>query len=644
MRNWLKTLVLIFLTGMTSISFAQFGEEFDSFIKKYPDENEITYYDESEVVFKMEKDSIIVTNNHHTERWIISDKVLVSAKRSIPYSGFNELIEIQAHSLIPNNGKYKKVKVKEFTHKDDLDNSIFYDDYKSANFRFPSVSQGVKTIIDYKYKINNMRHVYQYYFNNYSPIEKGVFKVQFPKGVRIKYKMFNCDSTDIQFTKEEKKGTNYYTWTVNEPKKMKYESGGLDPKYRIPHIILYLEGYDKSNGTTEIYSDVKRLYNWYYKLAQPVNDTIQLDKNLVTVTDSLTKGLTNDLDKMKAIYYWVQTNINYVAFENGMEGFVPRSAANVCNSKYGDCKGMASIIFGMAKIAKLKAYYTWIGTNSIPYTYRELPTLAVDNHMIATYIDKDSNYYFMDATSDFIKFGTPSSFIQGKEALIGVNKDRFIIHEVPYQESSKNLIKDSVSIAIEDNKVIGTGYIEISGYYKNSLTRTLQDLNEKDKKIALTSYLEKGSNKFQLSSFELINRNKRDLPLIIKYEFELDNYVTKLEDELYVNLYLEKALNYSKIEKDREEALSYTFKNKREFAVTLKIPDGHELTYQPKDLISQHEGFSFQCDYKQNSKQIDLHYVIIKDMHLLEKNRFKEWNKMIDMVRKSYGESIILKK
>src|SRR5690606_41037728 len=96
-------------------------------------------------------------------------------------------------------------------------------------------------------------------------------------------------------------------------------------------------------------------------------------------------------------------------------GFIPREADKVFERKFGDCKDMTSIITEMAKYVNVpNVNFTWIGTRELPYTYQQLPTPAVDNHMIATYI-KDGKKIYLDATDANVPFGMPSGFIQGKE-------------------------------------------------------------------------------------------------------------------------------------------------------------------------------------------------------------------------------------
>ncbi len=46
-------------------------------------------------------------------------------------------------------------------------------------------------------------------------------------------------------------------------------------------------------------------------------------EKLKATLSKITAGITNDQDKIKAIYYWVQDKIRYIAYEDGYSGLYP---------------------------------------------------------------------------------------------------------------------------------------------------------------------------------------------------------------------------------------------------------------------------------------------------------------------------------
>ena len=67
-------------------------------------------------------------------------------------------------------------------------------------------------------------------------------------------------------------------------------------------------------------------------------------------------GARTEPEKVARIYYWVQDHVRYIAFENGLRGFIPHDAGRVYASRYGDCKDMANLLHEMLRMAGVKSY------------------------------------------------------------------------------------------------------------------------------------------------------------------------------------------------------------------------------------------------------------------------------------------------
>jgi len=312
--------------------------------------------------------------------------------------------------------------------------------------------------------------------------------------------------------------------------KYKYEFEEDSPNYKntLPHIIPIITSYKVNGKTQTVLGEVSDLYNWYYSLVKNVNRDAP-SKELVSLVNKLTLNKKNDLEKVKAMYYWTQKNIKYIAFEYALGGFIPRESNDVFRKKYGDCKDNSSILFKMLEIAGIKGNLTWIGTRSIPYTYKEVPTPIVDNHMILSYENKGKTY-FLDATGRYVKFGMPTSFIQGKEALVSYGST-FKIKKVPVIQSKENAIIDTTFIKLVDNNVLGRSKTTISGYPKSDYFHDLEDVNTHTKlKDFYNKKLIKGNNKFLISDIKETNEYNYDADFFVNYSL----YDCSLNDPCYL--------------------------------------------------------------------------------------------------------------
>ena len=60
-------------------------------------------------------------------------------------------------------------------------------------------------------------------------------------------------------------------------------------------------------------------------------------------------------------------NDNIPGPEYGIGGFKPDKAISVLENKYGDCKGMTSLLVVLLNQLEIDAHYCWITTNKHPY-------------------------------------------------------------------------------------------------------------------------------------------------------------------------------------------------------------------------------------------------------------------------------------
>lgn len=623
--------------------FGQQSEEFKRFKNLYPNANSVTVNKETKITIKLNDENISVTQEFIEEDLYLDEGASRNSKRSLHFSSFFELENVEASSLIFSDGKYKEIEVKEFTEKDELDQS-FYDDSKSLNFIFPNLQKGAKSRLKYSENVKNPRFLSPFYFADFSPIVSNKVTIITDKNVNLEFKKFNTDNLDIKFTTQEKRNNIIYTWELKNIDKFKYESNTPTYKKIFPHVVPIITSYKTKNNTIALANKVDDLYKWYYSLVKNINKDAP-DEALVTVVNEITANTSNDFEKVKAIYYWAQKNIKYIAFEYALGGFVPRQANDVFKKKYGDCKDNSSILYQMLDIAGIQGDLTWIGTRKIPYSYAEVPTPIVDNHMILSYTDKQDNTYFLDATSRFIPIEYPTPFIQGKEALISKGETGFVIKKVPVVPAKKNAVIDTTFVKLNGENIVGTSKIEISGYRKLDCFNILEYATTEQKiKTFYIKQFQKGNNKFIVDDYTETNKFDYDKNLIINYTFNINGYAKKLGNEIYINLNLNKELAPYKMDDDRENEIEYEYKNHFSYTTTFNIPEGYSVDYIPENISISHTLVSSDISYKKNAKTITYSHAATLNFINLNLDEQKELNTIIKKINKAYKEVIVLKK
>lgn len=640
--NWLissnKKAIIALLIGLNSIGiYAQFTLQ--DYKKEFPDFNEVVLLDYQGYDIFIENKKLKIIQNTSFESMILSENGIHNNQESFTYSELVKLLEYDAYSVINLNGKEKKIKVTQATEKNSRSSSVFFDDIKERQLIFPNLEAGAKKVYNYTREFVDPFLLHKYMFIGGFPIKNAKFEVKTDKNVTIGFKIFNDPNNLIEFKKTEIKGKIVYTWLLKNVKAHKSVSNSPGLLHSAPHIDIYVKDYTIDNKKTLVLDDVSLLHKYYQGFVTNLNKKECVD--LKNITEDITKDKTSEEEKIKSIFYWVKDNIKYIAFENGYEGFIPRDANLVFERKFGDCKDMANIIVSMAHYANVKnVNLCWIGTREIPYSYSELATPAVDNHMIAAY-KKENEYIFLDATDKETRFGLPTSFIQGKEALINNGKD-FLIVKVPIIQAEKNLIDDNVKLQINNGKLIGKGKLEFNGFNRSNTLMQLGDASGKTRFELIKSLVLKGNNKFNLNSFQEENINNRDLPYQINYDFELDNYLVKVEKDLYINPFLYKPFEKNPIQKDRVIGYDFEIMSLFNSEYEFEIPNNYKIKYIPKNFSLDNELVKLTTVFSEENDKILVKHTFEVKKIVIEPQDFQLWDESIKKMKSNYNETLIL--
>lgn len=605
----------------------------------YPNFNELVLNDTQNYDISIADKKIKIIQDNHYEAMILSENGIQNNTESFSYSELIKLKEYNAYTVINDNGKERKIKVTQTAEKQAQESAIFYNDVKERQLTFPNLEAGAKKVYNYQTEFTDPYLLHKFIFGGNAPILNSSLEIKTDKEITIGYKIFNDPNNNIAFSKTEKKGKWIYKWTLKDVKPVKFEENSPGYLYVIPHINIFIKNYTVDSKVVEVLGDENKLFQYYKGFVKNLNQDENAD--LKDLSLALTKNQTNDVDKIKSIFYWVKDNIKYIAFENGYEGFIPREASFVFQRKFGDCKDMANIISGMAKYANIKnVTIAWIGTRSIPYSYSELPTPSVDNHMIAVFKNGEE-YLFLDATDKETRYGIPTAFIQGKEAMFNDNGNYKII-PVPIVPPEKNEIKEVVKLSIDKTKLVGSGTLELIGYNRSHILSKIGDASNKTRFEMIKSIVLKGNNKFNLKEYTEENREDRDKPYKINFNFDLDNYIVKVDKEIYLNLFLDKIYEKMTIEKDRVSKFEFEFLTFFNTQYELEIPQNYSVKYLPKNFSLDNDVLKADFIYEIKNNKLQLNIQLKPKKLMLDTTDFELWNETIKKLKSNYTETLIL--
>lgn len=620
--------MLIFIAISFNAISQKNKEKIASLRNSFKDDKVVATLMQTAYTFAIQRDELVV--NEEEEISMISLEPNISGSREIYYHDNKEIISAK---FVSGNTSTSSKSCGNYEVE-----SVFYSDAKVCTYPFKFAYAGDEIIFKSTTRYNDPRYFTRVLFNDELGVKQRTIIFNVPLDANVEFVEKNFSGFNIKKATSESGKYKVVTYTVEDLKTSKNEENSLGILYYYPHIVVVTNDFAGKTGRKKIIGSTDDLYRWYAGIVKQVNNDPGALKAEVT---RLTASAKTAEEKIKNIYYWVQDNIKYIAFEDGISGFRPEAAQTVLHNRYGDCKGMANLTKEMLKVAGFDARLTWIGTNRIPYTY-ELPSLAVDNHMICTVIFGEKQY-ILDPTEKFVALGKHGERIQGKEMLIE-NGEQFIVRKVPVADAEQNLIVRKEELQLEGDVLKGKGHISIEGEaLKNILYISTNVQQDNKKKLFDNLVVSNFSNTDQVSVVNTPEVN-RDKALELEYTYGLGNKVTSFDKDIYVEIDWTKSFKNFTIDADRISDYYFNRKIKNRTIKNLKIPAGYRISHLPASIKKVHNDFAFQLSFEQKGGVIIYTNEITVKQGLIKKSDFEAWNTIIKELTESYDDQIVLTK
>lgn len=590
--------------------------------------------------FKLFSDNLQQLYHIDTKNHSISERQL---SYSLP---FFEIKSLEANAWIPGkDGKLAKQSVNEFVDEGELsDDGIFYDDTRYKKFRFTSLQPGSITEVKFRYVYYDPSYLGGFYFQWGSPHNRVKYTVRVGKNVKIGYRFFG-DSSNIKHSITQDGSFVIHTWEAENLPGMKTYEDAVDERYYEPHLFVYIDSYNGKNGWEPLFGNTARLYKHDYKYISKLNQG-EVDPKLKLVADSI-KSVSKNADEIaKGVYSWIQQNMKYIAFENGMGGQIPREANDVFIKRYGDCKDFACLITYMMKLADVKSYMCWIGSRSLPYTYEQLPLGYASNHMIAAY-HNGQKWLFLDGTSKHTEFGVPSGFTQGKDGLIAISADSFVVERVPIMHPDYNYSFDSSYITLLPNGSMDVNVsVDLYGYNRSNFVEALYYAGTRNAEERAKGWLKMGNNKCEVKTIKVGNYDNNALPVNLSGKLNIPDYAKIIDQDLYVNLNLRKPYIDDRIDTSggRIAPKEFEYLWTAEYVYYFEIPEGYVVKKMPSNWTYKDDMFSANLVYTQENNRIVVRQKNTCNTIIIEQKDFKRWNQLIDQILKTYKDNLVLSK
>jgi tetratricopeptide (TPR) repeat protein len=235
------------------------------------------------------------------------------------------------------------------------------------------------------------------YIPRIDPVMTSRYTLLVPKGSKFQYHMYSSGQEPL---KESTGIQDRYEWVLLNQPSLKIEES-------MPNISTL----GPTLNLSSLY-DWKQIDAW---ASRKLLSRIDITGAAGAKAKELVAGMDNDVDKIKAISNFIQTEIHYIYADLDRGGYTPHPVNEIFNSRYGDCKDKSILLVSMLKAVGIEAFPALIN----PYPYDQLTDIPAPwfSHLI-TYVPGKDGDLWLDATSEVTPFPNLYFSDQGRISFI----------------------------------------------------------------------------------------------------------------------------------------------------------------------------------------------------------------------------------
>ncbi|MGY6649466.1 DUF3857 domain-containing protein [Wenyingzhuangia sp. IMCC45574] len=509
--------------------------------------------------------------------------------------------------------------------KEESSKRLLYDGSLTTIFNLKDIRKN--DIIEYAYSRIGM-----------NPISKGSFS-------KTAYLEYTIPVKLISHRIITSKEINYKTYSGAPTPKIK------DTKYGTEYILIATNSkeviYDKN--TPNWYNQQKRVsfstFNNWNDIVNWALPHYRYNSKLKPL--EFTNARTTEHKIIQTIRF-VQDEVRYLGFEDGISAYKPHSPQKIYSQRYGDCKDKSLLLVTLLKNIGVKAYPVLVNTDSKQTIINKLPSYNTFNHCIVQ-IDYQDQQYFIDPTisnqgGDLKHHENPNYFFG-----LVIKKGESNLTSIPVLQKASTDVKKTFKM----DSIGGDCILEVVTTYKGSEA----DKNRSYFKSNSYSEIQKKYTEFysyqhpEIQPIEEIevedwDRNTTN-EFIVKEKYKIHNFwYDDEEDEKTIHcetspLGLQSLIDYSKAP---NRNMPYYLGPPKTYHHTtyIKVPEEWSITGFYDEVIDS--SFTYKAKATYQNKVITVTYDYDLKKHFLKKNEVSSFLEKHDKIYSETGFTLSYEK
>lgn len=342
-----------------------------------------------------------------------------NARVTIPFSKNNRILGLEGSIENLNGIVIRRLSKKDYTDISAVsDQAMYTDDFIR---RFELIHNQYPYRIRYTYRMEFREFLYIAdwvpVLDENIPTHNASLTVEMPLAYPYRAK-----SKDISFHEADTLGANIrLTYKADNIPAYHSEPYAPSPLNSLPYVIIVPENFrwftPGSLTTWQTYGQ------WESKLIEGADVLPVQEKNKVR---NLVSGISDETEKAKKLYAYLQDNTRYINVKIDVGGLKPYPAEYVALHKYGDCKALSNYMKSLLKEAGIHSYYANIIADEDPGAIDLSFPGQQFNHVIL-YVPFLKDTFFLECTDNTSPFGYIGTRKQNRPVFVIDGSDsRFI--------------------------------------------------------------------------------------------------------------------------------------------------------------------------------------------------------------------------
>lgn len=559
---------------------------------------------------------------------------------SVPYSKSIKVKNIsgEATDLLGKSiYKFKKSDIQDYSN---FSSFSVYEDNRVKVLDIQQHKLPYTVSFDYELEYPNLYYIPSWIPQPYTkiPVQKTSIRYSIPSDKTVRF--FSKTIAD-DFKSEKKEGDKIvYAWEMRDLSPVKVEPLASRDSQSYYHLLASPAEfvYDGFAGKLNSWEEMGA---WFYQLNQGKRE---LPQKTIDEVKQLTAGLGTDMDKIQALYQYMQNKTRYVSIQLGLGGLMPFDAMNIEKNGFGDCKALSNYMGALLDVVGIENYYTLIHGGASPRkTYPEF-TADYFNHVILAVPQKDGEYLFLECTDQNNPFGYLSDFTSDRYALLITPEGGKLVHTPKYGYAQNIQIhKASFSIS-ESGDVQGTIQLVAKALQaENNRLLEMGRAREQDKKKWAQSMYKLSSMTVQDYTFDVLPAPIPEASF--EASIQAKNFGSPTGNRLFFQPNQFNTLRSSLTSTENRTTdfeIVVGFIDEDEFNFT--FPQGYSVENLPKSISIETSFGYFKNEYQLHDTGLVLRRKVEMRDGVYEASLFKEYVSFLSLVEQADKAKIVLKR